>query len=106
MIPSSERFLHGGDDVVDRALEGVSVALLGRERAKLAGENAEVRVIDVAIQDVGRHVAVLLLADRAGHDSERVEIVGTIQLKRFGLRDALPAIDLLSDGLKVGWNER
>jgi len=59
--PSRERLLHGRDDVIDRALERMRIAFLGRESAKLTGENAEIRVIDVAIQDIGRDVSILLL---------------------------------------------
>ena len=68
----AERFLHRRDDLVDRALEGMRIALLRREGAELTGENADVRVVDVAIEDVGGDVAVLPLADGVGHDAERV----------------------------------
>ena len=79
VIPRASDSSHRADDIVDRALESVGISLFRRERAELAGENADVRVIDVAIQDVGGDVAVLLLAHRAGHDAQSVQIVRSIE---------------------------
>ena len=65
VMPSAQRVLHGGDDFIDRELKGMRVALPRRERAELAREDADVRVVDVAIVNVGREVAVLPLAHGA-----------------------------------------
>ena len=92
--PSRERLLHGRDDVIDRALERMRIAFLGRESAKLTGENAEIRVIDVAIQDIGRDVSILLLPHGARQDPESVEIVGAVKMERFCIRNALAGHDL------------
>ena len=62
-----QRLLDSGKDIVNGTLESMSIPLFRRERAELAGENADVRVIDVAIEDVSGDVAVFSLADRARH---------------------------------------
>src|ERR1019366_9279181 len=50
------------DHLVRRQFESVLVALLARKRAELAGENAVIRVIDVAVENVAGAVADLLLS--------------------------------------------
>src|SRR6266404_1640084 len=96
-----ERFTNHVDNLVDRVFEGMRIPFFGRKCTKLARENTNVGVIYVTIMDVSRDVAVPLLAGRARHNSQCIQIVGTVELKRFGLRDALPVIYLLGDGLKV-----
>src|SRR5712691_5999013 len=48
-----ERFLDRGDNLVNRALERMRVALFRGEGAKLAREDTDVRIVDVAIKDIG-----------------------------------------------------
>src|SRR5437867_11104777 len=73
--PKAERFSHHADNFVDRVFKGVRIALLGGESAKLAGEDANVGIIDVTVVNVGRVVAVLLLAHDVSDHSKRVKIV-------------------------------
>ena len=86
VTPRLERFAHRVDNFVNRVFEGVSVPFFGRECTELAREDANVGVIDVAVVNVGREVAVLSLANGAGHDAKRVEIIRTIQFKRVRVR--------------------
>ena len=67
------------DDFVDSIFKRVRVAFPGCKRAELAGENADVRVIDVAIVDVGREVTVFPLAHDVRDHSKRVEIVCAVK---------------------------
>ena len=85
------------DDFIDRLLESVGVALFRGESAELAGENADVGVVDVTIVDVGGVVAVLSLAHRARHDAERIEIIRSIERQSVLLGNPLPAFDFLRD---------
>ena len=94
---AGQRFLHRGDDLIDRAFKRVRVAFLRGESAELAGEDADVGVVDVTIEDVGRDVAVLPLAHHARHDPERIEIIGSVKLERVLFRDPLVLLDLLGD---------
>ena len=61
------------------------IPFFGRECTELAREDTNVGVIYVTVVDVSRDIAVPLLTSRARHDSQRVEIVGTIELKRLGI---------------------
>ena len=71
----TKRFTDRADDLFNCVLEGVGIAFLGGEGAELAGEHANVGVIDVTIVDVSGVVPVLLLAHDIGDKPERVEIV-------------------------------
>ena len=52
------------DNFLDGKLEAVGVAFLARERAELAGQDAVIRVVDVAVDDVAGAVADLFSAAR------------------------------------------
>src|SRR2546423_3913558 len=101
-----ERFFDGGDNIIDRALESMGVPLLRCKGAKLAGKDADVRVINVAIQDVSRDVAVFPLTHRTCHYAQGVQIVRAIELERIGIGKALLALDLFGNGSKITGNER
>ncbi len=105
-MPSAQCVLHGHDDLIDRLLKGMCVAFARGEGAELTGENADVRVIDVAVVDVGGEVAVLPLPHRVGHDAERVQIVAAVKLQRFLFADALACGYLFRDRAQFIWNER
>src|SRR2546423_10274779 len=104
--PGRERFLDCGNNILDRTLERVRVPFLRRECAKLAGKDADVRVIDVAIEDVGGDVAVFAFPDCARHDAEGVEIVRAIQPQGVRFGKALLGRDLFGNGSKITGNER
>ena len=71
----AERFSHHADNFVNRVFKGVCIALLRGESAELAGEDANIGIIDVTIVNVGGVVAVLSLAHDVGDHAKRVKIV-------------------------------
>jgi len=85
-------------------LEGMSVTLLRGKGTELAGEDTNIRVIDVAIVNVGREVAAFSLAHDIRHHAERVQVVALIELKRIALRYPRPGLDFLCDGSKFLWD--
>ena len=81
VMPLAECFPHGVDDFVDRVFKSMRIAFLRGEGAELAGEHADVGVVDVAIENVGRDVAVFSLPHGAGHDPESVEVIRSVKLQ-------------------------
>src|SRR6266513_2969730 len=75
----AKRIAHHADDFIDRVFKRVRITFLRGESAKLAGENANIRVIDVTIVDVSCVVAVFSFAHDVGHDAKRVEIVRIVK---------------------------
>ena len=69
----------------------------GAERAKLTGKNANVRIVDVAVQDIGGAVPIFPLANYVRDESERVNILGSIELRGFVLIDSFSGHDLVVD---------
>ena len=69
---------HCLDNFVDRIFKRVSIAFFSSKRAKLAGQDANVRVIDVAVVDIACVVAVLSFAHDVRNHSEGVKIVRAI----------------------------
>ena len=83
------------DHLRDGQLEAVRVALLARERAELAAQDAVVRVVEVAIDDVAGAVAHLLLSREIGDGAEGVEVLGFKQPQRVGFGNAFAGGDLV-----------
>src|SRR5689334_742872 len=67
------------DDLVDRIFESMRVPLLRRESAELAGEDADIRIINVAIVDISGVLTVLSRPDDTRHNPEGVQIIGLIK---------------------------
>ena len=74
-----ERISHGLNNFVNCIFECMSVAFLRGKSAELARQDADVRVIDVAIVDISCVIAVLPLAHHVGDHSKSVKIVCTIK---------------------------
>src|ERR1700726_727411 len=104
--PEAACFSDSADDVVNGSLEGMGIAFFGGEGAELAGENANIGVIDVAIQDIGRVVAILLFAERICDNSEGVKIVRAVEIESIGFRNALPGLNFCGDWPKFFWNKQ
>ena len=68
----SERFFDCGDDLVDGAFERMGIPLFRGERAKLAGEDANIGIVYVTIQNVGGDVAIFPCAHSSRHHAEGV----------------------------------
>ena len=102
--PEAACFFDSADDVVDCSFERMGIAFFGGERAELAGENTDIGVIDVAIQDIGGVVAILLFAERICDDSERVKIVRAVEIESISFRNALPGLNFFGNRPKFFWN--
>ena len=73
------------------------ITLFGGESTELAGQDADVGIINVTIVNVGCIVAVLPLAHHVGNHSKSVKIVRTIETERIRLRDPLLRLNLFSN---------
>ena len=76
-------------------LETIRVAFLFGERAELAGEDAVVRVVDVAIDDEAGAQAILTLVDEIGDGTKGVQVFRLKQPQRVGVGDALARDDFV-----------
>lgn len=92
-------------DLRDRHLEGVRVAPTCTERAKLAGKHANIGIINIAVEDIGRAVAVFALTDDVSDLAEGMEIVRSKQSKSLLLADPLSIEDSLMNIAK-GWRDQ
>ncbi len=83
------------DHLRNRQLETVGVAFLARERAELAGEDAVVRVVDVAVDDVAGAIADFLLSREISDCADGVQVLGFKQPQRVGVGNAFAGGDLV-----------
>jgi hypothetical protein len=79
----------------NRHLESVRVAFTSAKCAKLAGEYANVGIIDVPVKDVGSPVTVFALTNDVSYLAERMEIVRPKKSKRLLLVDTFSIEDLV-----------
>ncbi len=96
-MPLASASCTADDNLVDRTFKACAITFLRRKRTELAGEDADVGIVDIAIKNVGRDIAILFLARGAGHDPERIEVIRSVELERFLVGDPLIQIDLLGD---------
>ena len=61
-----DRLRGRGLDLRNRHFKGMRVSLTGAKSAELTGENANIRIIDIPVQDVGRAILVFAPANNAG----------------------------------------
>jgi hypothetical protein len=73
------------------------VAFPGAEGAKLAGKNANIRVVDVPVQNITGAVPVFPFANNVRYEAERVDVIGSIELRSFVLIDSFSGRDLVVD---------
>jgi len=90
-----ERLTRLFDHLRNGQLETIRVAFLARERAELAAQDAVIRVVDVAIDDVAGAVANLLLPREISDGAEGVQVFGLKQPQRVGFGNALAGGDLV-----------
>src|SRR5437879_8676831 len=76
------RFLH---DLVSAQLEAVFVAFLAGERAELAAQDAVVRIVDVAVDDVAGAAPILALVHKIRDGADGVEVFALEQPQGVGL---------------------
>jgi hypothetical protein len=92
-------------DLRDRHLEGVGVAFTGTESAKLTGKHANIGIVNITVEDIGRAVAVFALTDDVGDLAEGIKIVRTKQSKSLLLADPLSIEDSLMN-IAEGWRDQ
>src|SRR3989442_4260146 len=80
------RLLH---DLVNAQLEAVLVAFLTGERAELAAQDAIVRIVDVAVDDITGAAAVLALVHKIGDGADCVEVFALEQPQGIGVGNPL-----------------
>src|SRR6516225_3730712 len=67
----------------DRHLERMRITLSRSESAKLARQNADIRIIDVTIENIGSAIPVFSFADDIGNQTECVNVSGSVELHCF-----------------------
>lgn len=103
--PELKRLACGLDDLRDGQFEGVRISFPGTEGAELARKNANVGIIDVAVQDIGGAISVFPLPNEVGHETECVNVRGTIEARRFVLVNSFTGHDLIADRAQFLRNE-
>ena len=73
------------------------VTFPGTEGTELARENADVRVIDIPVQDVSGAIPVFSLPNNVCDEAERIDIGRTIKPGRFVLVYSFRSHDLIVD---------
>src|SRR5262249_12106130 len=86
------------DDVLDRVLEGAGLALLASEAAERAGEDADVRRRDVAVEDEVDAVALARGLDVIGDAAQAEEIFGVEEEEAVVTGEAVLLLDFFPDG--------
>ena len=82
-------------------LKAIGVPLLAGKGAELAGEDAVVRVVDVAIDDVAGALADLSLPDEIRDGTDGVEILGFEQALGVGVGDSFARHHFVVDVAQV-----
>jgi hypothetical protein len=103
--PKLERLTCCLDDLGDGQFESMRVAFPGAKGAELARENADVRIIDVPIQDIGGSIPVFPLPNDVGDETKRIDVCGAIEARCFVLIDPFSCHDLIADRAQFLRNE-
>src|SRR5581483_711236 len=90
--PELQRFPRLVHDFSFAQLETIGIALLPRERTKLAGQ---VAIVDVAIDDVAGAVAGFPLAREIGDGADGVQVLAFEESQRVGVGDPFTRRDFL-----------
>ena len=93
------------DNLRDRHFERMRITLSRSEGAKLAGQNADVRIIDVTIENIGGAIPVFSFADDIGDQTECVDVSGSVELYRFLVVNPFCCDNLLVNRTKRRRNE-
>src|SRR5262249_44454281 len=79
----SKRLLDCLLDLIDSHFESVRITLTRPESAKLTRKNADIRIVDISVQDISRAVPVLSFRAAVGDQPKPFHVVGTKKLARF-----------------------
>jgi len=72
--PNLERISHGGHNFISGQLKRMRFAFLGPKGAELTRKQTDIRVVDVAVVNVGRDIAINALTKDVGDGPKTVEI--------------------------------
>src|SRR3954462_2749246 len=95
--PEPQSVRHGANDFLRGMLECMGIPLFCGKSAKLAGENADIGIVNVTIMDVSSEIAVLPFAHHARQYAQSVEIGASIKGESPRSRDSLARLSLLRD---------
>ena len=95
--PHQKRAANGLNDFGNGHFERMRITFPSAEGTKLAGENADVGVIDVAIEDVSGTVPVFSFTNDVGDQAERVDVGGPVQTTCFAVAYSFCCDDLIVD---------
>ena len=82
-------------------LKSMRITFLGAECAELAAQNANIGVVHISVENIGRYIAILPLPDDIGQKTESVQIARSI--KTYPLLTGKPFSSL---HLFENWQER
>ena len=91
----SERLAGLLDYFLDGELETIGVAFLSGEGAELAAQDAVIRVVDVAIDDVAGAVTHLALPGKVGNRTDGIQILALEQAQGVGFGNPFAGGDFL-----------
>ena len=89
---------HFRDNVVMRKLKRMCITFARPKCAKLARENANIRIINVQIPDVSRHVPIDSLSHNICDRSNRIEVPMTHEFQSLRLINPATINDLAING--------
>src|SRR5688572_4014733 len=104
--PDRESFTRFLDDVIHGELKAVGVALFAGERAELAAQDAVVRIVDVAVQNVARAIAALPFPHEIRDCADGVEVFAFEKAKSIRLGNTLRRDHFFVDISKIAVAKR
>ena len=93
------------DNLGNGQFEGVRVAFPGTKGAELARKNANVRIVDVTVQDIGGPIPVFPLPNDVGDQTKCINVRRAIKPRRFVLVDSFARQDLVTNRAQFLRNE-
>ena len=103
--PETERLTSGVDYFRDSKLEGMRVSFPGSEGAELTREKADIRVIDVPVQDVTCAIPIFPFPNNIRDHPNRINVGGLIKTRCLVLIDPLCRRNLVVDRAQFLRNE-
>jgi hypothetical protein len=93
------------DDIRNRHFERMGITLSGAKGAKLAGQNANVRIVNVTIEYIGSTIPIFPFTDDIRNQTERIDISGPVELSCFLIVYPFGCDNLIVNWAKSRWDE-
>ena len=90
-----QRFTCFLNNLIDRKLKTIRIALLPRKGTELATQNAVVGIVDIAVDNIARAIADFSLPCEVGDSSHGVQILALEQAQRIGFGNSRAGGNLL-----------